>query len=76
MDFDYTPKVQALRDKLLAFFDEHTYPNERAFGQEIAVNRAAGNAWIPTVLMENLKEKAREAGSWNRSCLHRNAAQV
>ncbi len=31
MNFDYTPKVQALREKLLAFFDEHIYPNEHAF---------------------------------------------
>ena len=29
MNFDYTPKVQALREKLLAFFDEHIYPNEQ-----------------------------------------------
>ena len=40
MNFDYTPKVQALREKLLAFFDEHIYPNERAFADEIARNRA------------------------------------
>ncbi len=46
MDFDYTSKVQALREKLLAFFDEHIYPNERAFSEEIAANRAAGNAWV------------------------------
>ncbi len=65
MDFDYTSKVQALREKLLAFFDEHIYPNERAFSEEIAANRAAGNAWVPTVLMENLKAKAREEGLWN-----------
>ncbi len=36
MNFDYTPKVQELREKLLAFFDEHIYPNERAFIDEIA----------------------------------------
>jgi acyl-CoA dehydrogenase len=33
MNFDYTPKVQELREKLLAFFDEHIYPNERAFAE-------------------------------------------
>jgi acyl-CoA dehydrogenase len=38
MNFDYTPKVQALREKLLAFFDEHIYPNEQAFYAEIARN--------------------------------------
>jgi acyl-CoA dehydrogenase len=65
MNFDYTPKVQELRQKLTVFFDEHIYPNERAFTEEIAANRAKGNAWIPTELIETLKEKARAAGLWN-----------
>jgi acyl-CoA dehydrogenase len=65
MNFDYTPKVQALREKLLAFFDAHIYPNEAAFIDEIAANRATGNAWLPTVLIETLKEKARAEGLWN-----------
>ena len=65
MNFDYTPKVQELRQKLSAFFDEHIYPNERAFNNEVAANRANGNAWIPTELIEALKDKARDAGLWN-----------
>ena len=65
MNFDYTPKVQALREKLLAFFDAQIYPNERAYADEIAANRAAGNAWISTRLIEGLKEKARAEGLWN-----------
>ncbi|SAL37880.1 acyl-CoA dehydrogenase [Caballeronia terrestris] len=65
MNFDYTPKVQALREKLLAFLDEHLYPNERAFIDEIAANRSNGNAWVPAELIETLKDKAREAGLWN-----------
>ncbi|TAM02083.1 MAG: acyl-CoA dehydrogenase [Paraburkholderia sp.] len=65
MNFDYTPKVQALREKLLAFFDEHIYPNEHLFHEEVARNRANGNAWVPTEIVEKLKLKAREAGLWN-----------
>ncbi|SAL55826.1 acyl-CoA dehydrogenase [Caballeronia cordobensis] len=65
MNFDYTPKVAALRDKLLAFFDAHIYPNERAYADEIAANRASGNAWVPTRLIESLKERARADGLWN-----------
>jgi acyl-CoA dehydrogenase len=65
MNFDYTPKVQDLRNQLAAFFDEHIYPNERTFAGEIAANRANGNAWIPTAIIETLKEKARDAGLWN-----------
>jgi acyl-CoA dehydrogenase len=65
MNFDYTPKVQELRHKLTSFFDEHIYPNERVFNSEVAANRTNGNAWIPTELIETLKEKARDAGLWN-----------
>jgi acyl-CoA dehydrogenase len=65
MNFDYTPKVEQMRERLLAFFDQHIYPNERRFFEEIEANRRAGNAWVPTKLIEELKPKAREAGLWN-----------
>ena len=65
MDFDYSPKVQALQARLSAFMDQHIYPNEARFHAEIETNRAAGNAWVPTKIMEELKLKAREAGLWN-----------
>jgi acyl-CoA dehydrogenase len=65
MNFDYTHKVQDLREKLAAFFDKHIYPNERTFAAQIAANRANGNAWIPTAIVETLKEEARAAGLWN-----------
>ena len=62
MNFDYTPKVEALRARLLAFFDEHIYPNEFVYHEEVERNRANGNAWVPTEIVEKLKIKAREAG--------------
>jgi len=65
MNFDYSPKVKDMQQRLLAFFDEHIYPNERRFHEEVAANRAKGNAWIPTELIEELKPKARAAGLWN-----------
>ncbi|MDL5031235.1 acyl-CoA dehydrogenase family protein [Pelomonas sp. APW6] len=65
MNFDYSPKVQAYRERLLAFFDQHIYPNERRFHEEVEANRRAGNAWVPTRLIEELKPLAREAGLWN-----------
>ncbi|MFP6559685.1 acyl-CoA dehydrogenase family protein [Paraburkholderia sp. B3] len=65
MNFDYTPKVEALRKRLLAFFDEHIYPNESVYHAEVERNRANGNAWVPTEIVEKLKIKAREADLWN-----------
>jgi len=65
MNFDYTPKVEELRGRLVAFMNEHVYPNEHHFHAEIAANRAKGNAWIPTKIVEELKPLARKAGLWN-----------
>ena len=65
MNFDYTPKVAQMRERLLAFFDEHIYPNERRYLEEVEANRRAGNPWLPTKVIEDLKPKAREAGLWN-----------
>ncbi|MBB3283888.1 acyl-CoA dehydrogenase family protein [Mitsuaria sp. BK037] len=65
MNFDYSPKVEQLRERLLAFFDQHIYPNEHRYHAEIEANRRAGNAWIPTQVIEELKPKARAAGLWN-----------
>ena len=65
MNFDYTPKVQELRARLLAFMDEHIYPSEHAFHAEVEANRAKGNAWLPTRVIEDLKPQARAAGLWN-----------
>lgn len=65
MNFDYSPKVEQMRERLLAFMDEHIYPNEHRFHAEIEANRQAGNAWLPTRLIEELKPLARKAGLWN-----------
>src|SRR5712692_7180525 len=61
MHFDYSPKTQELRKRLLDFFDEHIYPNEQKnFEQH---NR--GDRWKPVPIVEELKPKARAAGLWN-----------
>jgi len=65
MDFEYTPKVKDMQARLLAFMDEHIYPNEARYLQEIEANRASGNAWQVSKVIEGLKPKARAAGLWN-----------
>jgi acyl-CoA dehydrogenase len=61
MEFEYSDKVQALRQQVLQFMDEYIYPNERRFYEEINT----GDRWQPTSIVEELKEKARAAGLWN-----------
>jgi acyl-CoA dehydrogenase len=65
MDFAYSDKVKALQGKLARFMDEHVYPNERRFRDEVEANRAEGDPWVPTKLIEELKPKARAEGLWN-----------
>ena len=65
MDFEYSDRCKELRTRLLAFMDEHIYPNEKAYKQEIDANGVAGNRWVPTALIERLKPLAREQGLWN-----------
>jgi acyl-CoA dehydrogenase len=65
MDFQYSDTVNTLRTRLLAFMDEHVYPHEQTFIDEITASRAAGNPWQPTKIIETLKSKARAAALWN-----------
>ena len=60
MSFDFSDKVKELQHRLQAFMDEHIYPNERRFHEEVERNR-----WTPTRVIEELKPKARAAGLWN-----------
>ena len=66
MDFDYSNRCKELQARLLAFMDEHIYPNEKAFKAEVDRNGSnKGDRWIPTALIERLKPLAREQGLWN-----------
>ncbi len=65
MDFTYSERTQALQAKLNAFMDETIYPSEESYTAEVEENRRQGNAWVPTKIMEDLKEKARTRGLWN-----------
>ena len=65
MEFGYSDKVQNLQRRVSAFMDEHIYPNEGRFHAEVEANRAKGNAWVPTRIMDGLKAQAKEQGLWN-----------
>jgi acyl-CoA dehydrogenase len=65
MQFDYSPKVRDLQQRLRSFMDEHVYPNEHRFHAEVEANTRQGRRWTPTRLVEELKPKARAAGLWN-----------
>ena len=61
MNFDFSPKVKELQQRLSAFMDAHIYPHEQRFYAEIN----QGNRWQPTSIVEELKPQAKAAGLWN-----------
>ena len=61
MHFEYSDKTKDLMARLQAFMDEHIYPNERNYHQQIE----EGDRWEPLPILETLKEKAREQGLRN-----------
>ncbi len=65
MEFAYSDRVKSLQQKLERFMQTHIHTNERRFHEEVEANRAKGNAWVPTRLIEELKPKARAEGLWN-----------
>ena len=62
MDFSYSPKVEALRERLAAFMDTHVYPNE---AQYFAALDAGESRWTVPPVIEELKARARDAELWN-----------
>jgi len=62
---DYSDKTRDLLQRLGAFFERHIHPNEERYVREVEENRRAGNAWIPSKVIDELKPVARREGLWN-----------
>ncbi len=61
MHFEISGRARDLRAQLLAFMDEHIYPAEPVYDEQVA----EGDRWQVVPVMEELKAKARAAGLWN-----------
>jgi acyl-CoA dehydrogenase len=63
LNFEYSPKVKELQQKLTAFMEEYIYPNEKVYQEQVD---AAEDRWsIVPPIMEELKAKAKNTGLWN-----------
>jgi acyl-CoA dehydrogenase len=60
MTFEFSEKTKELQKRLQRFMDDHIYPNERRFHEEVERDR-----WKPPKIIEELKPKARGADLWN-----------
>ncbi len=65
MDFQYSQRTQDLQARLIQFMEDHIYPSEKIFDEQLAAQTAAGNRWSPIPVIEELKQKAQRAGLWN-----------
>jgi acyl-CoA dehydrogenase len=62
MDFAYTEKVNALRQRLNDFMERFIYPNEATYREQIAHSH---NPHHHAGIVDELKRKARAEGLWN-----------
>ncbi len=62
MDFQYSAKVQDLRERVDAFMKEHVFPIEAERDHFL---HDSATLWQPWPGTEKIKEKAREQGLWN-----------
>ncbi|WP_281017561.1 MULTISPECIES: acyl-CoA dehydrogenase family protein [unclassified Minwuia] len=61
MNFEFPEKVMQLSARVSAFMDEHVYPLEHEYDRHVA--EAGG--WTTPPVLDDLKERAKEAGLWN-----------
>ncbi|MFJ9965585.1 acyl-CoA dehydrogenase family protein [Streptomyces avermitilis] len=62
MDFAFDARTEELRQKLLAFMDEHVYPAEAVAHEQ---RERLASPWDTPVIVEELKAEARRQGLWN-----------
>jgi acyl-CoA dehydrogenase len=62
MDFEFSRKVNDLRERLIAFMDEYVYPIER---EKEHWQKDPATQWQRWPGIEPIKDKARGAGLWN-----------
>jgi acyl-CoA dehydrogenase len=62
MEFELTDRCRELRERLLAFMDDHVYPAESVYHEQIA---ESGDPHFHPPVMEELKNAARDQGLWN-----------
>jgi acyl-CoA dehydrogenase len=62
VDFEFSARTKDYLKRLAAFMDEHVYPNERTFAEQL---HAQPSRWQIPPIIEELKVRARAQGLWN-----------
>ena len=53
--FEFSERSKELQKRVSGFMDEHVFPNEGLYGEQVA----SGDRWQPVEIVEDLKAKAR-----------------
>jgi acyl-CoA dehydrogenase len=59
--FVFSEKSQEYQERVGAFMEEHIFPNESTFAEQLS----EGDRWQPVQIVEDLKPLAKQAGLWN-----------
>lgn len=59
MTFEYSSKTEELPQRVDAFMQEHVFPREGRYWSHAEANRRLGKEWEPSLVIEELKPKAR-----------------
>jgi acyl-CoA dehydrogenase len=62
MDFELSARTQELQGQITAFMDEHVYPNEALYEEQL---NGQADRWQLPQIVHDLKEKAHAQGLWN-----------
>jgi acyl-CoA dehydrogenase len=60
MNFELTDRTRKLREQVRSFMDEHVYPNEARYEEQVEAD-----PWNTPPVLEELKSRAQQAGLWN-----------
>jgi len=60
MNFEPSAKTKEYQERVQRFMDEHVYPNEARYAEDVARDR-----WQPAPVIDELKAKARATKLWN-----------
>ena len=60
---EYSENARGWQRRVNAFMDEHIYPSEPVYHEQLNT----GDRWQPVPIVEELKEQAKAAGLWTCS---------
>ena len=65
MNFQHSERSKELQERISHFMDEHIFPSEEIFAQQMEEFAKQGDRWQVPQIIEDKKKIAKDAGLWN-----------